>query len=63
MIPTLIGIGVLCYSALWLRRHYSGQVTIIPALILLRLLALAAVIWAACEIAIHHRELSGVSIP
>lgn len=53
MIPTLIGIGVLCYSTLWLRMQYSRQIKIIPALGLLRLLALAALIWTACEIALH----------
>ena len=53
MIPTLIGIGVLCYSTLWLRMQYSGQIKIIPALVLLRLLALAAIIWTVCELALH----------
>jgi hypothetical protein len=62
MIPTLIGISVLCYSALWLRMQYSGQIKVIPALVLLRVLALAAIIWAACEIALHHEDLTFVRL-
>ncbi len=49
-IPTLIGCGILCYTALWLRWRYSGRIQLIPALLLLRLLALAAWIYAAVEV-------------
>ncbi len=62
MIPTLIGISLLCYSALWLRLQYSRQIKIVPALMLLRLLALAAIIWAGCEIALRHDDLPLVGV-